>query len=180
MVMRIAPDMFQDERYMCVTTNEVRTELVKNPKFKEKYPWRKDFIPKIKTLSLQQTQNDEVKLYLEIINSLIADDQAINTRTKRAFGLSRTDIRIAAYALANGYEVTTAEYNLSDFLEQQFQQTVIEPLELVNIWLKEDLIKWDSSHQTIMEEWKLLNEKPQSPVHIKEFERLSGYKYLGS
>lgn len=36
MLIRIAPDMFKDERYECVTVNEVWQELFRTRKFKTK------------------------------------------------------------------------------------------------------------------------------------------------
>lgn len=42
MLIRIAPDMFEDSRYGCVTTQEVIRELFRTQRFKEKYPrWGK-------------------------------------------------------------------------------------------------------------------------------------------
>jgi hypothetical protein len=42
MLLRIAPDMFTDERYECKAIRDVHDEIVQTTKFKTKYPWTVD------------------------------------------------------------------------------------------------------------------------------------------
>ena len=39
MLLRIAPDMFTDPRYGCVTIRQIYDEITRTPKFKSKYLW---------------------------------------------------------------------------------------------------------------------------------------------
>ncbi len=39
MLLRIAPDIFVDERFECVTVKVVHDEIVGTTRFKSKYPW---------------------------------------------------------------------------------------------------------------------------------------------
>ena len=48
MLIRIAPDMFTDERFDCVTVQEVCEEIFRTQRFKTKYPWRSDYKDKIR------------------------------------------------------------------------------------------------------------------------------------
>ena len=50
MLIRIAPDMFSDDRYECLTIQEVFRELFRTQKFKSRYPWREKYKPKVKAL----------------------------------------------------------------------------------------------------------------------------------
>ena len=50
MVIRIAPDMLTDKKYGCFTIQEVREEIIRQQKFKDKYPWRLRFKNKIRCI----------------------------------------------------------------------------------------------------------------------------------
>ena len=60
MLIRIAPDMFCDERYGCVTMQEVIKELFRTQKFKAKYPWRTRYKSKIKALGASKVKKGVV------------------------------------------------------------------------------------------------------------------------
>lgn len=51
MLIRVAPDMFIDARFDCVTIDEVKREIFEKQKFKSKYPWRHQFRDKIVTIT---------------------------------------------------------------------------------------------------------------------------------
>lgn len=182
MVIRVVPDMFIDERYQCVTTVEVRQEIVRTQKFKDKYPWRDQYIGKIPTLAGSFANSDSFKLYFDSIHSLIGTG-IINQRTSRWFSLSRVDQRIIACALANSFYITTTDNDLIDFLSQEFSspnsKTVVSPLELINGWLRVGLLKWNDHHQSILRDWSVCNEAPQLRSDIQDFQSLTGYPYLG-
>ncbi len=57
MVMRIAPDMLTDEKYDCFTIQEVREEIIRQQKFKDKYSWRHRFKDKIRCIPNSETLN---------------------------------------------------------------------------------------------------------------------------
>ena len=46
MLIRIAPDMFCDDRYECVTIQEMIQEMFRTQKFKMRYPWRTKYKPR--------------------------------------------------------------------------------------------------------------------------------------
>ncbi|MEA3378994.1 MAG: hypothetical protein U9Q69_05160, partial [Nanoarchaeota archaeon] len=65
MLIRIAPDMFCDDSYGCVTIQEVLQELFRTQKFKTKYPWRTKYKSKIKVLGKSKVESGDFKLYVE-------------------------------------------------------------------------------------------------------------------
>ncbi len=178
MVIRIAPEMFSDERFECVTLQEVRKEIFRNQRFKTKYPWRDKFKSKIPTLQVKKLQTPQFTLYFEAIKNSIGAG-AVNQRTGELFDLSPVDQVIAACTLANNYNISTGDRNLSEFLKQEFSKDTISSLGLVNNWLRKGLITWSPYHQTIIEDWDKLNERPQPKSEAKGFKRLTGCKYVG-
>jgi hypothetical protein len=54
MLLRIAPDMFADPRYRCVTIAPVFNEYVRTQRFKHRYPWRE---------ALRSCCGDDVRIY---------------------------------------------------------------------------------------------------------------------
>lgn len=179
MLIRIAPDMFIDKRFECLTIADVREELYQTQKFKSKYPWRLDFKNKIVTLGTTEVISGDFNLYLQAITSLI-ESGTINQRTQKFFNLSKVDKKFIACALAHNYEVTTTDNDLIDFLQQEFSKSNIAPLGLINSWLKNRLIEWSEQRQVIIEDWNRCNEARQPLSDIQEFENLTGYKYVGA
>ena len=57
MVIRIAPDMLTDKNYGCFTIQEVRKEIIRQQKFKDKYPWRHRFKDKIRCIPNSEILN---------------------------------------------------------------------------------------------------------------------------
>jgi hypothetical protein len=51
---------------------------------------------------------------------------------------------------------------------------------MINLWLNKGLISWDEKLQTILEDWTKCDEAPQPKTDIKEFKKLTSYKYLGT
>jgi len=91
--------MFRDNRYGCVTIQEVLQELFRTQKFKTKYPWRTKYKSKIKALIKSKVETGDFNLYLEAIRNIIVTGK-INKRTKRFFSLSYIDQQIAACSIA--------------------------------------------------------------------------------
>jgi len=182
MLIRIVPDMFLDKRYRCYTLNLIRQEIFRNPKFKNKYPWRNDFRTKIQALPGSLTGNAEINRYFEAINLLIRNI-TINAKTGRPFDLSYVDQVFLACALANGYKISTGDENLALFAIQEFGEEFrgnISPLGIINRWIREKLIEWNGELHSCVADWKINNEHPQSPKQIREFRNVTGRRYPGS
>jgi len=188
MLMRIAPEMFIDDRFECVTTIEVKKEIIQTQKFKDKYPWRKKMKTKIKTLSLSFTTEykQEYDLVIETINSLLGAG-LVNKLTNKPIAVSYVDKTIAAHAICKELKITTGDKNLAALVTQEFGIENIFPLGLINKWLEEKLISWNNEHliswnnehQTILEDWDKCREAPQPKNDVKRFKQLTGYNYPG-
>lgn len=57
--------------------------------------------------------------------------------------------------------MTTTDNDLIDFIQQKFSKTNIAPLNLINRWLKNQLIEWNKGRQSIIEDWDKCNEARQ-------------------
>jgi hypothetical protein len=182
MLIRIAPDMFLDKRYRCFTINLMRHEIFRNPKFKNKYPWRNDFRAKIQCLPNSATDNADVNRYFEAINLLIRNI-TISAKTGRPFDLSYVDQMFLACALANGYKISTGDENLTLFALQEFGDEFhgnISPLGIINRWVRKGLIEWNDQLHNYVADWKTNNEHPQPQKQRREFKKLTGLSYPGS
>lgn len=182
MLVRIAPDMFLDSKYRCITLNLMRNEIFRNPKFKNKYPWRNDFKAKIQCLPSSVTDNTDVNRYFEAI-SMLTRNITINTKTGRPFDLSYADQRFLACALANGYRISTGDENLTLFASQEFGDAFhgnISPLGIINRWMSEELIEWNDQLHSYVADWKINNEHPQPKEQVRKFKKLTGRSYPGS
>ena len=173
MLIRIAPDIFYDEKYECVTIQAVRKEIFGTRKFKDKYPWRKDFKAKIKTVSTSKLDSTAAS----VVHSTA--EEYFNHRTGRPYSLSPPDKEIAAFALSNSWDVSTGDKDLIDFLNQQFNIRSYSSLEVLNIWLSKKAIVWNEELHTILNEWSALREKPQPEKAKSTFYKLTGKKYPG-
>ena len=182
MLIRIAPDMFIDKKYECVTISDVVKEIFRTQKFKNKYPWRKRYKSKIKPLSNPILRTNEFTLYYQANRSLIAEG-VINRKTELYFDLSLVDQKIIACAQANTFRITTGDNDLIEYYLQQCSNNpdeIISPLGMINIWLKKGLILWGEKQQIILEDWKKCDEAPQPRTEIKKFKTLTGYNYAGT
>lgn len=182
MLIRIEPSMLLDKRYECLITTSVYNEIVRTSKFKNKYQWRKDIKDKLKTFPLSEQESEEYKLYLAAINKH-HEFGVINKKTKRYFSLSRTDREIISCALTHEFLLSSSDNDLVVFAFQEFNKVfkgVITPLGVLNKWLSNGLIKWDTKKQKYLSEWSLNNESPQPQKEKKKFQSLTGFKYTGT
>ncbi|MFH1026054.1 MAG: hypothetical protein V1764_05180 [Nitrospirota bacterium] len=108
MLIRIAPNMFTDERFDCVTVQEVCEEIFRTQRFKTKYPWRSEYKGKIRPSNSLKNTSDDYKLHFDVVKHLI-DAGGISTKTGRVFGLSFVDKKIAAYGGDEAY-ILPADY----------------------------------------------------------------------
>ena len=178
MLIQIAPEMFCDNRFECVTIQEVFKELFRTQKFKTRYSWRKEYKSKIKAMGTSEINKGDFRVCLKTIKNIMQTG-TINKRTGRYFNLSRVDQTIAACSIAHNYKLTTVDDDLEDFIKQEFSGQTISPLGIINDWLEKGLIEWDEKRQMIIEDWETCNESPQPKKEIKRFEKNTGYKYAG-
>ncbi|MFA4906913.1 MAG: hypothetical protein WC602_01450 [archaeon] len=179
MLIRIAPDMFLDERFECVTINKVCEEIFHTPRFKTKYSWREKYKSKLKSLGSTIEDDPSVQSLYKIIDRLVVTAGVVNKKNGRPFDLSKTDKKIAACAASLKYAVSTVEHNLTDFLIQEFEIKVIKPLAVINYWLKKELVEWDDNKQSILEDWANCGEASQRKKDIQQFKELTGRVYPG-
>jgi hypothetical protein len=175
MLIRIEPQMLTDSKYGCVTARQVWEEFTQVTKFENKYPWRKKYKSLIRFLGQSKIDTGDYQLVLKAVK--ISAISQINERTGRSYGLSHTDLEIAAVAVAHDYNICSTDGSLVDFLEQQYETANATPLKIVNDWIKKGLIEWNDSRQAVIADWIKCNEKPQPTAEIKRFESLTGYKY---
>ena len=177
MLIRIAPYMFLDERFKCITVQDVRKEIFQTQKFKTKYPWRNNFKDKIQASRLIVDRGDEFNSCFKTIRQII-DAGIINNKAERTFSLSFIDQKIAAYTIAYNLEISSTDNDLIDFLEQEFEKINKSPLAILNEWIKIGLVTWNNELQRIIEDWDRNGEPVQPSIDKKEFEKLTGCKYL--
>jgi hypothetical protein len=178
MLIRIAPDMFTDEGFDCVTVQEVCEEIFRTQKFKTKYPWRSDYKHKIRPSNFPKGTGDNFELHFDLVTRLV-DAGGISAKTGRAFGLSFVDKKIAAYVTAYGLEISSTDNSLIDFLEQEFGKRNRSPLAVLNGWIERGLIQWDEDLRRIVEDWDKNGEPVQPVKDKKDFLKLTGVKYTG-
>jgi hypothetical protein len=165
--------MFVDDRFECVTIQTVRRELFGTTKFKDKYPWRTQYKAKLK--AMPTTMLDATTL--SVVNA--AADEHFNERTGRPYNLSPADKEVAAYALSKGWDVSTGDSGLIDFLNQQFHTQPLSALEVLNYWLEKKVVSWSEQLHAILVEWTTQGERPQPQAAKKRFTALTGKKYPG-
>ncbi|MFA6011928.1 MAG: hypothetical protein WC799_18190 [Desulfobacteraceae bacterium] len=178
MLIRIVPDMFIDEKYECVTTNDVIHEIYRTTRFKSKYPWRDKYKDKIKAIPESKIINGKYLITYKVIQSIIQRG-TINTETDKVFDLSRVDQKIAACVASHDYYITTVDKGLKDFIFQQFDKPNMSPLYLLNKWINMGFLVWNENFRTVLEDWDKCKEAPQPLNDIEEFERIAGCKYPG-
>jgi hypothetical protein len=174
MLLRIAPEMLTDPAFNCVTPLPVRDELLKKPKFKEKYPWRSRFKSKVQTLPASVLHDS---VFIQALHAVEGTVNGLNERTGKRFGLSPVDQKIAACVVAFDHQLSTGDDDLRDYLKQEFGVSNVSPLEIINDWLARELIDWNDERQAVLEDWKRCNEHAQPKAQIKSFEQITGRTY---
>ncbi|MCZ6701894.1 MAG: hypothetical protein O6940_02505 [Ignavibacteria bacterium] len=179
MLLRIAPEMFIDPQYKCLTLPEVKKEILQTTKFKDKYSWRVQFKPKLKTIGMTEYNDQDFKLAKNTIKTLI-DACTVNKSTGKIFDLSYEDIIVASYTVTKVYKITTEDKNLAQFLDQEFKVKNLSSLEVLNIWIKKKVLEVDANILNVLGDWKILEEPVQPSKAIKDFEKLTNHMYPGS
>lgn len=173
MLIRIAPDMFKDSNFGCVTIRNIREEVFRTQKFKGKYDWRLQYKNEIRNIS-----DDAIDKKNFRIVDRIAEEQ-LNPQTGRPYNLSYIDKNVVACALTKGYQIGTGDSDLMEFARNEFEIKSLSSLEILNSWIDKSLIMWSTELHNILKEWDLQNEKPQPAKAIHEFSKLTGEKYPG-
>ncbi len=182
LLIRIAPEMFIDERYECCTLSEIYDELFKTQKFKQKYPWRDTYKNRIRSLGSQHVSVPEVKFYYDIVARL-NEAGTISNYSGRIFSLSKVDMKLLACALALGFKLSTGDQGIKEFAYQEFFNIFkghVSALEIINLWLRKKLIEWNDELHEYVTDWSEQNEYSQPDEQKKIFERLTKRKYPGS
>jgi len=176
MLLRIAPEMFKNPAYGCMTLIQVKNEYVRNPVFKSKYPWRGDFAHHISITSEYQLRQKGFDKRRKQVSSLCQAVQ--NPRTGHAYDydLSAVDKDIAAALVTIDAELCTGDTNLASFVEEQLEIICHSPLAILNRWIDEGLVVWSEAHQAVITEW-VSQEKTQPANEINRFEELTAKKY---
>ena len=169
--------MFSDDRFNCFTVLEVRDEIYKSQRFGSKYPWRSSVRREIKIKSCLDIE-DSFQNCFDLIEKM-NETGVINQRNNRIFNLSRCDQIIIAYAIALDSRISTNDLGMKDFAEQEFDKECLSSLALLNEWIENSLVSWDSNIKDIMRDWKISNEPTQPREDIEKFESLTGRKYPG-
>ncbi len=181
MLIRIAPDMFIDERYSCFLLPSVAQELLRTAKFEKNYPWRKAFREKLKPIPASKMEEANYVGYRSTAAAL-HNAGVLDQPSEKLFVLSRVDLDILAFALAQGMRILTGDKGIVRFARQEFAQDFAgeaTPLGLINDWLERGLITWDETRQTVLEEWAMTGEAPQPKDEIKRFTKFTKERYPG-
>lgn len=176
MLLRIVPDMFREKAYGCVTIKQVVDEIKKKPSFKQKYPWRSEYLHHIQPVTSGQLKKG---LFDEFFSDICDMVKVIpNTRSNRLYeeDLSRVDKLIAAALLSLNATLCSGDGNLAHFVETELEIENCSPLKLVNDWLEAKLIIWDEKKQAVLSEW-FQNENPQPAKEIQRFKKLTKQDY---
>jgi hypothetical protein len=182
LLLRIAPDMFINPVYECVTIHEVIREIIATPKFKNKYPWRTEYRGKLQPLPNSKYRTTAYENAKKAIG-LLLDNGVINAKTQKMIGLSEEDQAVAACAIIHGYIITTGDNNLIAFLRQEFKSNFKgnwTALEIVNFWLEKKIISWDDAKHALVGEWRQMEEVAQPQEAKKRFTLITGRSYPGS
>lgn len=182
MLIRIAPDMFVDDNFGCVTIRSIRDEFVRTPKFKDKYPWRKDYFSSINPLGSSHEKGEDAEQYKKVIDRSIFEGVQ-NSKKGKLFDLSREDRELLSWALALERYIVSGDSDIGDYGKQEFGTLFlgeISALEILNDWIEKGLIKWDETKQLYLQDWALNEEAPQPIKEIARFFSLTTFNYVGS
>lgn len=178
LLIRIAPEMFSDQRYNCYTLREVKEEIFQTQRFRSRYPWRDRYKKEIKPTIIRSGMEKSAELYSNIINNKI-ECGTLNKKNGKLFNLSRTDQKIVSIASASKSVLATDDREIQDFVEQEFDGLCISSLGLLNQWLKEGVLEWSKKFCTIIEEWDRYDEAVQPLKDRRDFKELTKTDFMG-
>lgn len=180
MLLRIAPTMFTDSSYGCVTLSSVYNEIRQTARFAKKYPWRSEYVHYLKPIY----PGHLLRLHDYASKRKIIDITLKTQRNKKGspYGLSPVDqeVILAATCLPELYpdqgevKICSTDRNLVEFAEREFEIPNIEPLSLLNTWIESELIVWDENKRNILFNWISDNEPTPSHAAIQKFKSLTG------
>lgn len=180
MLIRVAPTMFKDSRYGCVTLLSVYDEIKQTAKFAKKYPWRSGYVCKLNPILPGKLSTlPDYKQNQKIIDVILEKHR---NKKGSPYGLSPVDqeVVLAATCLPELYpdqgevKICSTDRNLVEFAEREFEIPNIEPLSLLNTWIESELIVWDENKRNILFNWISDNEPTPSHAAIQKFKSLTG------
>ncbi len=173
LLLRIAPKMFQDERFGCLLPEYAHQEFILKPEFKVRFPWRdqyKQFLHLGISIS-EAKKNPQFEPALKTI-SFMAETRP--NRYGKSYGLSKKDQEILSVAVAFCFDLCTEDRNLALFASEEFGVQVFSALSIVNRWIQDKLIIWDNEKQALFSDW---GNRKQPPKEVELFHVLTGYHY---
>lgn len=173
MLIRIAPDMFIDSKYGCVTVHSVHDEIKRSSRFKTRYPWRDKYLPKIKP---------------KIREASYIENKAIIEYTKDAYGLSKNDSIFALTAFEQQLRMATHDQDRSNnyrsslgglvkCCQDEYDLEVVSALDIVNEWIENQILTVDKQLIDILKDWEEMREAPMPQNAKKKFTQLTGIKF---
>ena len=177
MLIRIAPRMFTDKTFECMTLRSIVNEVTRTTRFKYIYPWRKDFLHCIIHCPETDMTRKGFHTKRKHVENLCHLKQ--NPKTGRFYisELSPADIDVATALLCEESILCSVDRNLAIFAENELDVQCITPLALVNNWIEKRLILWDDQLHAFVSEWIALKEPRQPQKEIERFERLTSRTY---
>lgn len=184
MLLRIEPNMLKDTRFECVTTQDVRNEILQTPKFKDSHPWRSEYRDKIQVIPEGTVRNSSN--YRIIEDAIVRNSRLAITKDGGKYNLSKEDrsVIVLSQLLSNiaGFEnitdiaISTTDGLLKEFAENEYEVLNIEPLDIISNWLEDKLLCWDDDKTDILRNWAL-NEPQPSLKAKRRFKGLSGFDF---
>ncbi len=173
MLLRIAPNMFEDDKYNCVTVSSVHREIKQSSRFKKKYPWRDELVKRVKP-GLKEVRYDEYRINIE--------------QDKDEYGLSTSDSIIALTAFENDCRLATHDQDRSNpnrsslgglvkCCEESYGIEVVTALDVLNEWVECGVIEVNSELLEILTDWSDTREVAMPKEAARKFEKITGIKF---
>lgn len=180
MLFPVAPEMFVDRTFDCITIKDVHDELIQTQKFRTKYPWIRTCRPKLRIRFLNAAEKEREILFYKTVGCLC--QAKLNKLTGKMFHLSPEDKKVISHTLAIGASISTGDNNISRFMKQEFPKDYggeLSALEVVISWIERGLITWTQEKQAVLEDWARNDEPVQPHLAKNRFRALTGLDYIG-
>ena len=173
LLLRIAPEMFRDERFGCVLPEYAYQEFILKPEFKVLFPWRERYKHFLQ-LGVSILEAQKHPQFPSALKAISVMSRMRPNRYGKCYGLSKKDQEILSVAVAFCYALCTEDRNLALFAREEFGIQVFSALSLINRWIKDKLITWDDEKQTLLSDW---GDRKQPEKEVELFHTLTGYTY---
>ena len=173
LLLRIAPEMFQDARFGCVLPEYAYQEFIMKPEFKVLFPWRERY-KRFLNLGVSILDAQKHPQFPSALKTISLMSRIRPNRYGKYYGLSKKDQEILSVAVAFGYDLCTEDRNLALFARDEFDVRVFSALSLINRWIQDKLITWDDEKQALLADW---GDRKQPKKEVGIFQSLTGYTY---